>query len=410
MNPFVIEFWKFILSKRPSTFLRSAGMVKILLCAILVFVCMGLSLGNAMDDPKTQTISPSKDAGVNYLKEENDILDAIANYRLPGFLGKTFNKLVAERLELIHRRNPKTEPINTEHELKMNLNTKLLQNIFIAPSIYQGHGFNLSGMYANGCVPIIPQNPYTGNDVKTSLEYSPGDFLVAANEKAFIYIQHYGPLEPECVSPLEVDYTRLFYTSDYYFNNELTDGRTFYVFLRDTGNPNDDIFWKLPIKRQSDLSSIELTKLNWLGDQVQIIMTTYSDFYNDFPDTLDDLINYFGRKNPAAWINPYTNKPMEQLPKFAALKSLQDSLSDYLDYPDSPSDIYKPEYINKYAGNYSFVTIKGEDSATSYFVLYIKDKKGKLGVIKEQVTSVRKKPEPQPSTQFYPTPEPMKYY
>jgi hypothetical protein len=334
---------------------------------------------NADDEISIQSVT------VIFTDDEKAALDATENESFFEFLGKTYVDELAREHFKSAREN---RDVLNDPEWDEESGIKLTVNHFIVSQSMCDTGFivenlkcNMNSMIENGYYAIIPRNPYTGEDIKTSLEYSPGDFLIATNEKASVCIQHLGLMDSNCYLDLE-GYDNLYYVQVHVGDEGyVTDGRTEYMYgIYDEDMMADAIkeITEMRINIYGDRYTHENAKLYWLNRQMFEILSSYSQEFEDVLPTLEDYLNYFGRKNPAAWINPYTGKPMEQREQFAVCKNIPGDVTDLLDRPVLYFKVSEPAYVNHYAGNYSFAVVEGKKGPKAVFVIYFLNRENKL--------------------------------
>ena len=330
--------------------------------------------------------SSSQSAPVIFTDDEKAALDAVSEKRFYEFLGKTYiDELAREHF----RPNWESNDAINDPDWDEEAGTKLTLNHFIVSQSFTSSGLvsdnllrNINSQIENGYYAIIPRNPYTGEDIKTSLEYSPGDCLFAMNGKSIVYIQHLGLMDSDCYLDLE-GYDNLYVCVQPHGDNEsyVTDGRTEYMYYKYREGMYEQYIDELKKQGKRKYGSkypYENTQLHWLKRQMFEILSRYSQDYEDVLPTLEDYLNYFGRKNPSAWINPYTGKPMEQREQFAVCKDIPNEVTDLLDRPVLYFKVSEPPYVNYYAGNYSFAVVEGKNGPKAVFVIYFLNRENKL--------------------------------
>ncbi len=353
--------------------------------AFLLMVISGCAEESSDAAPNAGNDSGNQSAPVIFSDDEKAALDAVENDRFFEFLGKTYvNELAREHFKPNWESN---DAIN-DPDWDEKAGVKLTVNHFIVSQSMCDTGYfidnkkcNINSMIENGYYAIIPRNPYTGEDIKTSLKYSPGDYLFATNGKAMVYIQHLGLMDSDCYLDLE-GYDNLYYVQIHVGDDGyVTDGRTEYVYgiydMDMTANAIQEIT-ESRINRYGVKYPRENAKLYWLNRQMFKILSRYSQEYEDVLPTLEDYLNYFGRKNPSAWINPYTGKPMEQREQFAVCKNIPNEVTDLLNRPVLYFKVSEPAYVNHYAGNYSFAVVEGRKGPKAVFVIYLLNRENEL--------------------------------
>ena len=354
----------------------------LILCAFLsvLFLFSGCSSANARDQQISRKSDTVKTADKTILtKQESAILDAIDNDCFIEFLGKSFNPSEAEKMM-----NAAEETQNSRCNNENEIETKCNVNFRIMFGFYHDRGvlskdkeYNLTSIIQNGLIPIIPRNPYSGEDIKTSFEYSPGDAVFACNSKAAIDIHHLGPAELFFDATLK-DNNKLFYLDKTKEIENLTDGRTLYSYHKFTDDKPNLAFTN---KRESNDNFEKQKKIKWLFREIENLMQEYFRFHEDAPQSIDEIINYFGRRNPASWNNPYSGKKMIQMPKFAVCEMIPGEVTEYLDRPEPFTKVNETEYINKYAGNYSYTVVETKRGPMAILSIYYIKPNGRLSVL-----------------------------
>jgi hypothetical protein len=322
-------------------------------------------------EERTTTLSP-----VEFTDEENQALDAVASDKILEFLGKTFDKDAAEAKYENEKSNP---GVNANLNYDESIETKLLVTQFIlGENTYNrqlyadSFEFNLDSLINNGLMAIIPRNPYTGEDIKSSLDYSPGNCFLAADERGIIFIYHAGEKEM-AFEPNRENNTILAYQK---YKNEpenLSDGRSLIHYHKFSPSEYSELVSGgegMKAGQFKENNNPEFRKFYWLKRQVFEMMSRYGQVNGDVLQSLEDYIDYFGRINPSAWINPYTGQPMEQV-GFTADVSVPPDLLD------------KPQDKSHYAGNYAFVafTDKIGNGPEAVFAIYYLKPDGDLGAL-----------------------------
>lgn len=365
-------------------------MLKFQICIVstIAFLLVFISGCNSESSDAAQIVDndlTNKTATVVFTDDEQIALDAVSNKRFFELLGKTYvDELAREHFRPNWESFDGINDPNWDEEVI----TKLTVNSFIVSQSMYDTGFvvdnlscNMNSMIENGYYAIIPRNPYTGEDIKTSLDYSPGDFLFATDGKASVYIQHQGLMGNDCYLDLE-NYDNLYYTQIVGEDEGcVSDGRTEYMFgIYDEDMKRSAIkeITQSRINRYGKRYPRENAKLYWLKRQMFEILSSYSQEYEEVLPTLDDYLNFFGRKNPAAWINPYTGKPMVQRDEFGICKNIPNEVTNLLKRPILFFEVSEPPYVNYYAGNYSFAVVDGKHGPKAVFVLYFLNRENKL--------------------------------
>lgn len=365
-------------------------MLKLQVCiigaiAFLLMVLSGCAGESSSAAQNNGNDSGNQSAPVIFTDDEQAALDAVENDRFFEFLGKTYHEESIQKQMKSKRENRDVlnDPDWDEEKItKLTINHFIVSQSFVSAGLVSDNLLrNINSQIENGYYAIIPRNPYTGEDIKTSLEYSPGDFFFAMNDKAVVSLQHLGLMDSNFF--LELDgYDNLYPIHALGANeNFLTDGRTEYMYYKYCEGMYEQYINELKKQGKRKYGSrypCESTQLHWLKRQMFEILSRYSEEFEDVLPTLEDYLNYFGRKNPAAWINPYTGKPMEQREQFAVCKNIPGEVTDLLNRPVLYFKVSEPAYVNHYAGNYSFAVVEGKKGPKAVFVIYFLNRENKL--------------------------------
>jgi len=208
----------------------------------------------------------------------------------------------------------------------------------------------------SGALPIIPVNPYTGEDIRITRDYSPGDIYLSfpsTEDPAYRLWWHLGEFDrdynPELASRGEI-------VPHEYIPEFRTDGRTLYLEYELSPEEMEGMHTAMGLAERREM-------LNFPGDDegriiiyqvCQAVQHLLIDAGNSLPPnsaSIDDIIATVGRKNPVSWTNPYTGEPMRNVP-WVRLPFYSDNASVPQLSP-SPQDKIDKEAL---AGNYSFVT------------------------------------------------------
>jgi len=344
------------------------------------------------EKPKTTQQAPSQ---VEFTEDEINILNALGQDELFSFLGKTFDKdFAVERWNNEYKNRKQTSSPPPGYDIQDDITRSILfpllcEILYNKPAYLDSPTSNYNSWIEQGALAIIPRNPYTDEDIKTSLEYSPGDLLIACNRQGFILLFHSG-ISDVGYEPDKDNHDVLFYPIFCSMNdNGLTDGRTVFEFYKYNDGKFDQISSDWSRIREQFYGSfhpIEYTKIYWLHFQVRKFMTAYAQLFENVPDTFDGYINLFGRKNPNAWINPYSGAPMNQVGFPDCVYGPTPDMKN----PTPPvpiSMIEKGHDIYEYAGNYSYAVFEDEKSSIAVFSIYYLDENNKLRAL-----SVRRTP------------------
>ncbi len=235
-----------------------------------------------------------------------------------------------------------------------------------------------------GTLPLIFTNPYTGEDAVNTSDYSPGDFYLSfpTDSDAITHFWlHSGDrdleYDPTTDGPGEL--RQLEYNS-----RALTDGRT--IFIEREIDPNEYMASNTQAEREElgiPSGDDARTRMFLIYHALWFIMIECDSWIEDVPDSLDGFISLVGRKNPTAWINPYTGEPMEEV--------------EWVNVPNyhvtgNPTDIFGRFYSNQQgiepgpdfdyanlAGNYAFIKTRQSigdydfDMRFAQFYFYLPD-------------------------------------
>jgi len=221
-------------------------------------------------------------------------------------------------------------------------------------------GLQMPGDYnalvESGALPIIYLNPYTGEDMDESREYSPGD----------IWFHFPTPEEPNYRLWIHLGEMDINYDSQLAESGEVvpmefgpefrTDGHT--IFIEYELSPEE-------ITSMEDVGDIGAGREAWnfpaddtarlriytVFCSVQDLLTTLHADVPSNPESIDEVVALVGRKNPVSWTNPYTGEPMRNVP-WVTLPFYSDNISVPEESP-SPQDGIDAEAL---VGNYSFVS------------------------------------------------------
>ncbi len=352
------------------------GFVLIICIFLLTAGCAVSGQGRMSDADIEQSNSEST---IKFNEDENAALNAVAKDRLFKFLGKRFNKRYAEK----HRKlleNHKYKIENPNIDLALSIRQKTIYEFFtlVITNVHytsDSLDFNYDSIIRDGLLAVIPRNPYSGEDMKTSCEYSPGDMLLARDKRGFVFLYHAGEKESQ-YDPSRSNFNRIMYKPKLTGIEECTDGRTQIRYFRFQKGKSQPVLIKDIDQPKAEFISTFFT-LMWLNDQVRDMMKAYSKINDDVPDNIDGYLNYFGRKNPAAWINPYTQKEMKKVDFPETSFIFPSGEIEY--FKESVSrTVIEVDDKNKYAGNYSFDVFEGSNGPIAVFTLYSLDQNGEI--------------------------------
>jgi hypothetical protein len=208
-----------------------------------------------------------------------------------------------------------------------------------------------------GSLPIIFANRYTGEDMISTADYSPGDIFLDYNEtdSTFRFFIHNGDRDAAYEPGAVADGTKLPWAGDP--GMYMTDGRS--LFWEENLDPNyftvDDPsgFRERFLIPATDTAR---TKVFIVYYTLNKIMSQAGNFMtNSVPDSIDGYIAMAGRKNPVAWVNPYDGGEMVEVPWV--------KVSTYSETGPSGEEPWGLEGISSadvdvsnLPGNYSFIT------------------------------------------------------
>lgn len=261
------------------------------------------------------------------------------------------------------------------YQLKQGLFQSVINRI-TGSGVTGGPPSSYEDAIADGVMPIIFANRYTGEDIANTPEYSPGDFYLhfpTEAEPEYNFWQYMGDkdnfFDPDAVPEGE---RKPFYGS---WEGETTDGRTSftdidvdYQTIADMDVNHSREFHNIPVDddARAKIYIIYLC-IN------EILLQTGDTLESVQYQTLDEYIGYCGRKNPAAWVNPYTGDPMKEVPWTSVpVYYYEDPWGDPL---QQAGMVFNPDFPKEeLPGNYSFTIDPGSSSRDpfSYAQFYFK--------------------------------------
>lgn len=354
---------------------------------VILLIIINLLVFGCNSQPDADKYQQSINNKIQFTDDENNALNAIASDKFLEFLGKTFDKKVADE-KYEREKNNQGEYINPDYDESVE-SMLLVTNLLLGENLYNrllhsdAFKFNLDSIIADGLMAIVPRNPYSGNDIKTSLEYSPGDCLFAADQRGVAFIYHAGNKE-DSFEPSRKDHSVLTYRRKFSTPDVYSDGRSLIHYHKFTTDEYSQLIAdsnKMRIDQYGENYSNDVIKIYWIYRQVRQMIVIYSFINENVPQSLEDYINYFGRINPPAWINPYTGQPMKQV-GFAQECEYQMDLDQLdIDIPVLPEYLDKQKDKSLYAGNYSFATYQDKDGPVTVFAIYYIKLDGNLAAI-----------------------------
>ncbi|MCD6217471.1 hypothetical protein J7L05_06385 [bacterium] len=345
----------------------------------------GIQPDNNQNKSKSD-IRISTQNSVSYTQDEITFLDAVENDDVFNLIDKSFDVEYADTRFQAEKDDPGkfgNPNYDSDFDNSQTLLFQLLCDNYYSRLLYSdSFPFNYRSLIDEGLLIYIPRNPYTGEDVKTSLEYSPGDILIASNNEAMAFLRHIGEKDDGYDSTTN-DFNELYYLSGIGKREEIyTDGRTIYDFEKIDSDKLNEAINSAELGRRGyfgDDYTSETARITTISAQVHRMMNNYAlaQSHENVLNSLDEYLNYYGRKNPKAWINPYTHADMQQVD---FIECQYDVLNDLkLTQPPVPYSIIKnAEQLDNYAGNYSFSVFEDEGGEVAIFAIYYYDKNGDL--------------------------------
>lgn len=364
------------------------GLILSVLCMLLIG-CKTQS--NNIQDNEASTIIQDRHSTtvteVQFTDEENTILDAVASDQLLEVIGKTFDQNIADAKYENEKNNP---GINDNPNCDENIEDKLcITHLLLDENLYNrliyadSFEFNLDSLINNGLMAIVPQNPYTGNDITTSLDYSPGNCFLAADERGVIFIYHSGEKEM-AFEPNRESHAILTYQKNDKQPELYSDGRSQIHYHKFSPSEYSELVSGgegMKSGQFRENNNPEFRKIYWLQRQVFEMMTRYSQMNENVLQSLEDYINYVGRVNSPAWINPYTDQPMQQVGFALECEYRVNQDMSHPGAPVSPDMLDEQMDKSHYAGNYSFATYTDEEGPISVFAIYYLKPDGNLAAL-----------------------------
>ena len=232
---------------------------------------------------------------------------------------------------------------------------------------------DLQYLIDKGYLVVIPRNPYTGQDIKQSEEYSPGDvyFHFDLHDGGMLKL-HFAQGNIECLpimfakGEVEDNWTTPDEDGDEKWLWRSFNGRTKTLFFKGVDDREDELddFALEGGKTKLDEAN---ERMRYMYDQMDTIMLIASHYNEEPGETLMETVDAFGRLNPAAWINPFTGMPMKQVQIWGPWG-----------YPDHIKA--KNPDKEEYAGNYSYVTYEWKGITWGVLAFYYIQENGELWV------------------------------
>jgi len=218
-----------------------------------------------------------------------------------------------------------------------------------------------------GTLPIIFANRYTGEDIKITADYSPGDMYLnfpTAEDPVYRFMDHYGDkdlaYDPSVAVPGEKH--PLQGMDDY-----STDGRILYLDVEVSPEEMAITSSTSACRARYDIPAEDEARARVLVvfDAMDEIMRSAADWITEPPVTIDGYIDLAGRRNPVAWVNPYTGQPMQEV-GWVNVPCYQQGALYAGPVPDFGGSVEDIE-ASALAGNYSYAFDTEKDYAQFYF-------------------------------------------
>ena len=211
-------------------------------------------------------------------------------------------------------------------------------------------------LLSSGLLPVIFHNRYTGEPIKSTEEYAPGDIFygVDLSTSTLTFSIHRGPLD-EVFDPESTGGEWLPYRGS--LRDSVTDGKTVKMeMVLDPTAFNNSVpasefreYFRFPLDDDARV------RISIVYQFINDLMYQLGGFVDQVPGSLDDYIAMVGEKNPVAWINPYTGEPMRQVEWFSVplyYGVTNDPVYDPM--PDITPDPTAPPPPEDIAGNYAY--------------------------------------------------------
>jgi hypothetical protein len=378
---------------------RTISIIVMILVLIIIWGC------SSKNDRDIQLIKPDQSSPVSAVIQESTItnenfsapassfirtdiekqaLKALSQDSLFAFLGKTFDQAYADEYYSIASTDPGKVLNNSFDPFVSEYDAMLFS--FLSESVYNRLlysdrlDFNFNSLLNEGLLAIVFRNPYTGSDVKSSLKYAPGDCFISSGKEGNIFIYHSGDKQ-RFYEPGRDNYDKLTYQAFTEKTMELlTDGRSIINSSKLSADEYSDLLANIERGRQNYFGNnypLSWIRIWWLNSQMHEIMIRYSFLNEQVPSDISDYLNYFGRKNPSAWVNPYTGSQMQKV-SFADCRYFVDRDWELQQAPVPPSFISSRATTDSHAGNYSFDVFDDAEGTIAIFALYFVDENNQL--------------------------------
>lgn len=250
------------------------------------------------------------------------------------------------------------EPVNPDGEMAVSAKEIAIASL-ITRSMSLGWELLVSNkapetyddLLETGALPFILANRYTGNDIKITSTYSPGDIFLLFPSKVqpeFHFWQYYGEKDLGYNPSVGSDGKRhpLIGNPEY-----TTDGQTLY---NDVAVNPADLITSIPDGGRErygiPVNDEARSRIFVVYDATQTLIGNAYEMGIKAPLDLDSFIAIYGRRNPVSWTNPYTGEPMKQVP-WVKVATYRDRNPEGIPMPDFSTSNYANADL---AGNYSY--------------------------------------------------------
>ena len=320
-------------------------------CTAIVSILLFIGCSNAS---KNTAGSPELTTGPSETSGEN-----ISDY--PSHQGADYSTLAEE---------PYNPDGIEEMRCKLSLLNSLIQNAGVRNWFLLVEGSlpdTYESLLENGALTIIPANRYTGEDILSTKEYSPGDIYYhsATGEEPFhnywVYFGeqdfNYEPSISESGERFRIDGRALEYS---------TDGKTGYTdailpaefrsYVPESTSSSREVY-NVPA---DDEARVRMLLLSYTMHDIMRSVAQWIE--GNLPVTVDGFIELVGRKNPVAWTNPYTGDPMYSV-SWIDVPQFQGNW----DFNEPNTDFGTTDSTSGLVGNYSFAMGPDRYYAQFYF-------------------------------------------
>jgi len=184
----------------------------------------------------------------------------------------------------------------------------------------RGIGWDYEFLLETGANPIIMANRYSGEDMKNTSLYNPGDIYweVSKEDGSFYFYEYMGDkdikYQPDAVPEGQRKLV------DGSGGRTETDGMTLYTVVEGPFDPafisQMDYVDPSGFREKYGIPADDeaRTRIFLIHRTMRECMLNAGRILNSTPSNLEDYIDLMGRPNPVAWTNPYTNLPMNKVP------------------------------------------------------------------------------------------------